>query len=157
MGRIAPWAVLVAVAAAGCGDAGPRRVPVVGRLLIDGKPLPNMAVNFSPVGDTKGSGAIGASDADGNFTLADVRGPAGVVAGVYKVHLYPGPPPGIKPGDPADVVSKPSAGGIPGVYIDPHNTPLRVTVPDGGCTVEIDITKSGKAPTVKTTPGAPRA
>ena len=97
-------ALCVLLAAAGCGGK-PELVPVRGRITLDGQPVKEVVVTFSPIGDTQGNGAMGCTDVEGRFTLTDVRGSAGARVGEYKVSLYPAPT-GSRPGDPADVVAK---------------------------------------------------
>jgi hypothetical protein len=53
-----------------------------------------------------------------------------------------------------DVVSAPSKGGLPAIYLDPNQTPLRATVPQGGGTIDLHLTKTGAGAAAKTTPGA---
>src|SRR5262245_19266440 len=138
--------VCLVLLAAGCAGKEPL-VPVRGRVTLDGKPVKEVVVTFTPVGDTKGSGSVGATDADGRFTLTDVRGSAGAYVGEYKVSLYPART-GTRPDDPADVVSK-GGGNVPAIYIDPNRTPLRATVPPAGGSVEILLTASGQGATAK--------
>ena len=133
------------LAAVGCGSK-PELFPVRGRITLDGRPVKEVVVTFTPLGDTRGSGSVGSTDADGRFTLTDVRGSAGAYVGDYKVSLYPAPV-GARQDDPAAVVSK--GGGVPGIYIDPNRTPLRVTVPPAGGSVEVLLTASGQGATTK--------
>src|SRR5262245_49154394 len=119
--------------APGCNKS-PTLVPVSGRVTLDGKPVKEMMVNFLPIGDTQGSGAIAHTDSDGQFTLLDMRGEAGVHVGDYKVSLYPGVGSKTKEGDPAEVVMF-RGGSVPGIYIDADQTPLRAIVPPGGGTI----------------------
>jgi hypothetical protein len=137
---------------AGCGDGGPKLVPVEGRVTLDGKPVKEMLINFQPVGNTHGTGANGMTDADGKFTLIDSRGGTGAYAGEYKVSFYP--PLGRKTeGDPStDVVDDGSKRGLPKIYLDGDKTPLRATIPEGGGTAEIILTASGKDTAVKFQP-----
>jgi len=108
----------VLILATGCsGGAG--LAPISGRVTLDDKPVPNMIVNFTPLGDTAGNGALGHTDADGRYTLLDARGEAGAYVGEYKVSFYPGVG-RTKDTDPRlDVVSAPSKGGLPAIYLDP--------------------------------------
>jgi hypothetical protein len=127
-------------------------MPVAGRVTLDDKPVPNMIVNFTPQGETAGNGALGHTDADGRYTLLDARGEAGAYVGEYKVSFYPGVGQ-TGPADPRlDVVSAPSRGGLPAIYLDPNQTPLRATVPKGGGTIELLLTKTGAGAAAKTTP-----
>jgi hypothetical protein len=137
--------------AAGCSK-GPGLVPVSGRVTLDGKPVKEVIVNFTPIGDTKGTGSLAATDPDGRFTLADARGKAGTYVGEYKVYFYPALPASAKEGDPADVVGAVRGRTLPGIYFDLNQTPLRATVPEGGGTIEVILTSSGKGATTKTTP-----
>jgi hypothetical protein len=79
----------VLVLTVGC-SGGSGLAPVTGRVTLDDKPVPNMIVNFTPLGETAGNGALGHTDADGRFTLLDARGEAGAYVGEYKVSFYPG-------------------------------------------------------------------
>lgn len=144
--------VLLLFTGAGCAGKDPL-VPVRGRITLDGKPLKDVIVTFTPIGDTRGNGALGGTDADGRFTLTDVRGSAGAVVGEYKVSLYPAPA-SSRRDDPADVVSKGGLG-VPAIYLDLNNTPLRATIPPGGGTVELLLTGSGKGATTKSVPHTP--
>lgn len=140
--------------AAGCGGK-PGLVPVSGRVTMEGKPVREVIVNFQPIGDTPGTGALGSTDSDGRFTLTDSRGKAGTYVGAYKVIFYPALPAGIKEGSPADVVGAAFGKTLPGIYLDVNLTPLEATVPPGGGTIDILLTKSGKEATTTTTPGTP--
>ena len=137
----------------GC-SGGSGLAPVSGRVTLDDKPVPNMIVNFTPLGETAGNGALGHTDADGRYTLLDARGEAGAYAGEYKVSFYPGVG-STGPADPRlDVVSAPSRGGLPAIYLDPNQTPLRATVPKVGGTIELILTKTGAVAAAKTIPGS---
>ena len=142
------------VAIGGCGQTNPSLVPVEGRVTLDGNPLPEVVVTFTPIGTTPGNGAVGGTAADGRFTLTDVRGQPGAHAGEYRVSLYPTPvrdPSGV----PTDVVSL-GATSLPGIYINPNESPLRTTVPPKGCTLEVVLTRSGEGATVRTADSPPR-
>jgi hypothetical protein len=155
MRRLTSWAVLAAglVTAAGCGESGPKLVPVEGRVTLDGKPVSEMLINFHPLGNTYGTGANAMTDADGRFTLMDSRGGTGAYVGEYKVSFYPAL--GRKTeGDPSvDVVNDGSKkGGFPKLYLDADKSPLRVTIPEGGGTADVVLTVSGKDAAVKFQP-----
>ncbi|HJZ89693.1 MAG TPA: hypothetical protein VKE40_02400 [Gemmataceae bacterium] len=153
MRRLTSLALLgVGLAAAGCGDGGPKLVPVEGRVTLDGKPVKEMLINFHPVGDTYGTGANAMTDADGRFTLMDSRGGDGAYAGEYKVSFYPALG-RRQEGDPStDVVNDGSKGGFPRIYLDADKSPLRTTIPEGGGTAEVILTSSGKDAAVKFQP-----
>jgi hypothetical protein len=139
---------------AGCGTQDRPLVPVSGQVTLDGSPLKEVVVNFTPIGETKGSGALAGTNLEGRFTLIDVRGQPGAHVGEYKVSLYPTsvrPPSDV----PIDVVMAGNSGGLPEVYINPVYTPLRATIPEGGGNVEIHVRRTGKDAAVKTTPFPP--
>lgn len=56
-------------------------------MLLDGKPLGNATVQFTP--DGKGRDASGTTDKDGRFTLSTVKPGDGVMPGNYKVVITP--------------------------------------------------------------------
>jgi hypothetical protein len=143
----------ISLAALGCGQHS-QLMPVTGRVLLEDKPVPNMIVNFTPLGDTAGNGALAHTDADGRFTVLDARGDAGAYAGEYKISFYPGVGRSNQTDPRFDVVSVPSQGGLPAIYLDPNQTPLRATIPQGGAAIEVLLTRSGTGASVKTTPRA---
>ncbi len=51
----------------GCGDSGPQLAPVTGQVLLDGEPVADAGVLFSP--NTPGPAASGSTDEQGNFSL----------------------------------------------------------------------------------------
>src|SRR5688572_21947117 len=74
--------VLAALLSSGCGDGRPGRVPVSGRVLIDGKPLPQAAVRFCPPG---GRSSSGKTDGGGRFVLACYEANDGALVATHKV------------------------------------------------------------------------
>ncbi|MBN2579304.1 MAG: hypothetical protein JXB10_09960 [Pirellulales bacterium] len=79
------WACLALVLAtgiAGCGDGRPKRVPVSGRVLIDGKPLETGFVQVVPKGNRAASGPLGSG---GRFTLTTFSDNDGCVLGKHSV------------------------------------------------------------------------
>jgi len=143
------WAVVCA-ALAGCADAKPVLVPVRGRIAMNDAPVKEVIVNFAPIGNTAGSGALGATDENGRFELTDARGEKGAHPGDYKIHLYPAPR-GKSTKAPDEVVSA-GGGGIPSIYIDPNNTPLVANVPSLGGHVEVKLTADGRNSRVTSSP-----
>lgn len=69
----------------GCGDGRPARVPVSGKVLIDGQPLAVGAVRFMP---EHGRPATGALRSDGSFTLGTFEQDDGVVPGAHAVTIH---------------------------------------------------------------------
>jgi len=140
-----------AILAAGCSQSS-GLAPITGRVTLDDKPVPNMIVNFTPLGETAGNGALGHTDAEGRYALLDARGEAGAYVGEYKVSFYPGASRTAQADPALDVVAVPSRGGLPPIYLDPNQTPLRATVPQGGGTIDLLLTRSGTGAAAKTTP-----
>jgi len=70
------------VAAAGCSDGRPDRVPVSGRVLIDGKPLGYGFIRLVPADARPATGQL---DADGRFTLKTFEPGDGAVLGTHPV------------------------------------------------------------------------
>src|SRR4051812_16822548 len=80
--------VTVAVLAAamiGCGEGGPKLVPVSGIATVNGKPLEGAEIIFTPdPSNNIGQTASDATGPEGNYK-AMTRGRSGVVPGKYKV------------------------------------------------------------------------
>lgn len=81
MGMILLFAVGIA-SLLGCGDGRPKRVPVSGQVLIDGKPLTVGFIRLIPDDARPASGRIGP---DGRFTLKTFESDDGVVLGTHPV------------------------------------------------------------------------
>ena len=142
MRRLAPLAAALALASAlGCGGDGLTRVPVQGKVTAKGVPVPNATVVFMPLGETKGEGAIGTTDAGGNFTLTGSRrGDSGIVPGLYRVRVSrfvdrDGTP---LPADHKQADYPHAVESVPAPYSTPES-PLEVTVPEKGGTVDVEI------------------
>jgi hypothetical protein len=72
------------VLSAGCNDGKPTRVPVSGKVLIDGKPVPLGSIIFAPQGARASGGAI---DKDGHFVLTCYEHGDGAVLGAHRVSV----------------------------------------------------------------------
>lgn len=66
----------------GCGDGRPKRVPVSGKVLIDGKPLTYGVVRFVPENARASQGSV---NSQGQFTLSCFDNGDGAVLGLHKV------------------------------------------------------------------------
>jgi hypothetical protein len=66
----------------GCGDGRPKRVPVSGQVLLDGKPLTYGYVRFSHPESRASTGSL---DAEGKFKLTCFDPGDGVIPGVHQV------------------------------------------------------------------------
>jgi hypothetical protein len=84
--RASIWASICFLPAlvAGCGDSLPERVPVSGRVMIDGQPLSQGAIMVAPQDERPSMGAIAA---DGSFTLSCYEKGDGAVPGTHKVSI----------------------------------------------------------------------
>jgi hypothetical protein len=81
---VAAWllAALGLLIFSGCTDNRPLRVPVSGRVLIDGQPLTLGNVKFVPSGGRPSSAKI---DGEGRFTLTCYDGEDGAIPGTHRV------------------------------------------------------------------------
>jgi hypothetical protein len=76
--------------AAGCGADGPDLVEAGGTVTMDGKPLPDAYVHFTP---EAGRASAGRTDADGKYALSYSQTRMGVIPGrhVVKITTYQAP------------------------------------------------------------------
>jgi len=121
--------IAMAVAVVGCGQRGvqiPNRVPVSGRVMIDGKPLEYGTVQFVPE-NPDGHPAIGRVQS-GRFTMASAESFPGVVKGPYKVSIVSPKP--VSDADKARVVMDPDLveSNIPKRYWNLQTSGLAVDV-----------------------------
>jgi hypothetical protein len=134
--------VAVVLAIAGCnrGD-GLKRVPVEGLVTASDVPVGGASVSFIPMQGTLGEGGIGTTDASGRYTLTGSReGDAGIVPGKYKVRVSrPMERDGtILPSDHKQADHPLATESVPAPYSSP-DSPLEVTVPEDGGTVNVAI------------------
>jgi hypothetical protein len=66
----------------GCGDGRPPRVPVSGRVTIDGRPVTSGAIRFIPMGGRPSTGEI---DSEGRFALSTFDPGDGCTLGTHTV------------------------------------------------------------------------
>ena len=80
-------ALAVAVLFPACGKNVLKTEPVTGTITLDGAPLANCVVYFTPSGE--GSQGVGRTDDKGVYTLQTAQGAAGAgtTPGSYKVHF----------------------------------------------------------------------
>lgn len=162
--KIASVGCLMAVALVGCGESGPKVVPVDGVLSLDGKPLPFKSITFVPAEGTAGKGAAGYSNTQGNYVLkAFISGATvdfdGCPPGKYKVLVgEPMIPISEKDFDEDGAVKalaeesevaifpgmRPPKSEIPAAYKVEFSTPLIVEVPAEGGTINLELLSSAK-------------
>lgn len=122
----------LAIPLAGCGSRDFQITNLDGVIMMDGKPLPGVYVQFNPDPEagTRGPSSLGESDEQGRFTLryalptADTN-QEGVVVGSHRVTLSDMRQEPVPQGE----LPKPSR--IPEVYRGVHSTPLRIEVQPG--------------------------
>ncbi len=131
-----------AVVILGCGGDGLRRVSVQGNVTAKGVPVGNATVSFVPVEETKGEGGIGTTDTDGNFTLiGSRRGDSGVVHGKYRVvvsRFMDRDGKVIPAADYKEADNPLAVESVPAPYSS-IDSPLRVTVPEDGGRINVEI------------------
>jgi hypothetical protein len=79
-------AVMLLLPLFGCGQSGPRLVPVTGVVTLDGTPVAGAGVMFKPAGTGNLPPASATTDADGKFSLATLNKP-GAALGDYQVSV----------------------------------------------------------------------
>jgi hypothetical protein len=136
----ARWVILVLSAlpaGAGCGRT-PLLAPVSGTVTLNGKPLPNVQVEFWP--ETSAPRSTGMTDEQGRFTLVTDTGSPGAVVGSHKVILHDlaiyGEM-GFRPREDTNIKDKPAR--FPFRYTDARQTPVRLTVEAGGSRFDIPV------------------
>jgi hypothetical protein len=114
--------VFVLVIGSGCGGKD-RPVKVIGVVTLDGNPVGNASVTFSPV-EEKGTPATALTDSAGNFRLSTVT-EEGALPGEYKVVVVKYP----------ETFQKGRAGmqsTLPAIYSSAATSPLTCKVPPEG-------------------------
>lgn len=77
------------VVVAGCSDGKIRTEPIAGTLTLDGKPLADAQIRFTPKSPGQGLAAFGRSDANGRYRIQTLAGRpnAGTTPGEYLVTI----------------------------------------------------------------------
>lgn len=142
--RVGLFVVGVAALLSGCGGGGPAIAEAEGVLTgPDGKPMPDVLVQFNP--DAPGGGKVVASsavtDASGRYVLKCDDGRAGAVAGPHRVVLIDN---AFTAEDEPNPMKAPPPRGkrvnrIPPTYLSPTSTPLQVTVESGKKTYDLKV------------------
>lgn len=153
------FATLVLLAV-GCGPSGPELVPVSGRVLLDGQPLPAKSVFFIPADGTGGLGAGANTKSDGSYELiavypGAVKDMPGIPAGKYKVVVseprFPietemavqgqssEPEVAIDFAQPTPPKASQPKITIPEPYTSENSTPLTATVPETGGQINLEL------------------
>jgi len=148
--------MVVAGGVVGCGPKGPAVEMVEGKVVLDGQPVGEAMVGFSPSGGG-GLPAAGRTGPDGMFRLNAVRGAkagGGTAVGEYVVtvikRITEGPTGPTSTDDPnygkaAAVVTEPKVKDlVPEIYGDPKTSPLRASVVAGKNSFEFKLDSKAK-------------
>jgi hypothetical protein len=136
---------------AGCGSNGPETVKVRGIVSLDGKPVEDATVGFTP--KDGGRPAMGTTDASGQFTLTTFTPGDGAVVGTHTVTVSKIRSSGqqvdastVPAGSNAMPLSGPTAPGaikiqwvVPPKYADPKTSGFTVDVKRGMEPVTLDL------------------
>ncbi len=125
--------MLALVLSAGCGDGRPRRVPVRGRVTIDGEPLRSGFVRLVP-DDARPS--VGRIAEDGTFTLTTFAKEDGSVPGKHRVAVI-----AYDESTPAQLRWI-----IPSKYSNPDTSGLLVEIGGPTDSLAIELTWAGAVP-----------
>lgn len=121
---------------AGCGDGRPTRVPVAGKVLIDGQPLEHGFVQVIPAGDRAAVGTLGPG---GAFRLTTYEPNDGCVPGNHAVAVI-----GMESIDGAS-----QRWHAPKKYASPETSNLTVDIQEPTDSLEINLSWEGGAPFVE--------
>lgn len=135
------WGMLLlgGVVLAGCNRSQFDRVPVSGRVLIDGQPLKFGYVSFYPAGARASGGRL---DEQGRFVLTSLKKGDGIVLGTHPVSVSAGE-------SISDTQMKWHA---PKKYNTPETSGLEFTIEEPTDSLEINLTWEGGKPFVETYP-----
>ena len=129
--------VVLMLAMSGC-DHRPRRVPIAGRVLIDGEPLTKGMIQFVPV-DTRPS--VGTMDDNGNFVMTCYEPEDGVIPGTHPVAIVG-----------SEIISNTKIKWhAPKKYADPATSGITIEVDKARDDLVIEITWDGGKPFIETT------
>lgn len=138
--RLIAGVALVAalVASTGCGDGGPKIVPVSGIVLIDGHPLTYGHVQVFPTGWRPASARIGG---DGRFTLTTTTANDGCAVGTHTVVVLAG----------ESLNSDTMKWHAPQKYADSKTSGLTITITQATDDLKIELKGDGGKPADKGT------
>ena len=135
--RLTAGAALAAlVGLTGCGEGGPKIVPVSGIVLIDGQPLTYGHIQVIPTGWRPASGRIGG---DGRFTLTTTVSGDGCAVGTHPVAILAG----------ESLTPETMKWHAPKRYADIATSGLTVTITGPTDDLKIELKSDGGKPPVK--------
>lgn len=119
--------------AGGCGQSGPRTIPVSGRVTYQDAAVPSGLIMFLPASDLECRPGRAFIQSDGRYQATTIKKGDGLMAGEYRVSIMPAPLPN-------DDAQKKGAGAggssggnrtsptIPSRYGNPETSGLKLTV-----------------------------
>jgi hypothetical protein len=128
--------LVVTAVLSGCGDGRPRRVPVSGRVTIDGRPLTKGAVRLIPENARPATGEL---DSEGRYTLTTFEPGDGVVMGPCKVAVIAS----------EMVSSNAQRWHAPKRYADAEHSGLTADVAEATDSLDFELTWGGGRPFVE--------
>jgi len=134
-------AFVVSIAACGCTGDSLSRVEIKGVVTAENGPVANASVQFLPIGNTQGDGAIGIADGEGKFDVISSRDrDAGAPPGKYRVRVMQmiNPDGTVLPAEAIQADYPMAREGVPAPY-STMESPLEVTIPEGGGLVEVKL------------------
>ncbi len=133
-------------ACGGCGGRDPSLpplVPVEGTVTLNGTPLADANVQFHPMGNTLGRGAAAVTNAEGRYSLIAPDGSDGAPVGEYRVVIGKLVMPDgslFTPTDDVAPMDSPARELLPEYYSMFERSTLTATVPEGGGSVDFQLT-----------------
>lgn len=141
--------VCVAVAAIiGCSDGKIDTESVVGKVTLDGQPVADATVNFSPAVEGKGTASYAKTDANGEYKLQTLlgRADAGTTPGDYIVTVSKSEMVDtgktITSSDGTTSPEKKPKELMPAKYVDAKTTPLKATVKQGANNIPLELSSN---------------
>jgi hypothetical protein len=122
--------------AIGCDDGRPARVPIAGRVLIDGKPLAVGNVQFVPEGARPSYGKL---DKQGRFELTCYDGKDGAVRGRHRVQVSG-----------SEIVNQSQVWHAPIKYANVDTSGMIFEVTEAADSLVIELNSDGRPATIRT-------
>ncbi|MCC7085065.1 MAG: hypothetical protein IT427_08665 [Pirellulales bacterium] len=128
----------------GCGQSGPKTIPVSGQVTYQGTAVPAGLIVFLPASDMECRPGRAFVQSDGSYRATTVKKGDGLMAGEYRVSIMPAPLPN-------DVAQKKGSGPggsngenrptptIPSRYGSPETSGLKLTVDASASSVTFDM------------------
>lgn len=127
------FSCLLACLATGCNDGRPARVPVAGRVLIDGEPVTEGLVKLANPGSRSAFGKI---DSEGRFQMTCYEKNDGVIPGTHRVEVVAA----------EKVDERTTRWHAPKKYASKATSGIDVTIDEPTEDLVIELTWSGKKP-----------